>query len=180
MLRLIFQLLKAGIFYIYKAGIPIWVTIKTIGPYKVAAVGMTFSNFFLNIYTFSQKANASAFNLVFKSAATTLTGSLNQILQSGETLLYGPGIIDRFIAVGLIAFAVSTWYLYILAWEMIRSRVPQTAWYLLLAFSLLALVWGNNGSQELFQVLDLGREAAQIAANETVNQTANQTINSTG
>lgn len=172
MLRLLWALIKGGLSYLYTGLLPVWITIKTIGPYKVGAVVLTFNGFLINLYTFSQATTHSNFNLVINAVASTLTGSLNQLLKAGDTLLQGPGILDRIIAIFLIVAAISTWYLWILGWEILKSRLPQTAWYLLLLFSMLVMVWGNNSTDTLFEVFELGKHAAEAATNQTaVNAT---------
>lgn len=168
--------LKAGLFYFWRVLTPLWVVAKQKGPYKVAALLLTFTGFFTHLYTLAQTQQMKNLDLALTALANTLTGSLQQAVAAGETLLSGPGLLQGVAAVYFIVLSVATWYLYWIGWGMLKKRVPELTYYLLVVFSLVLLVWSSDGADAVIEAFDMVKDAAdQAAGNASVNQSANST-----
>jgi hypothetical protein len=175
-------LLKAGLVYLWRFAAPIWILMKQKGPYKVAALLVTFTGFFTHLYTLGQTQQMKNLDLALTALANTLTGSLQQFVAAGNTLLSGPELFQAVAAVYFIILSVATWYLYWIGWGMLKKRVPELTYYLLVLFSLALLVWGGDGADAVLDAFDLVKDAAdQAVGNESVNTTNTTTANtSTG
>lgn len=165
----ILGILKAGLLYLWKVATPLWIVAKQRGPYKVAALFLTFTGFFSHLYSLSQTQSLRHADLALTALANTLTGSLDQLAAAITTLLNGPSLLQFVAALYFIAVSVATWYLYWLGWGMLWKRVPNLTYYMLVVFSLVVIIFGWDGADSVVEVFDLVKEAAD----QTVNQSGN-------
>lgn len=133
--------LKAGLLYLWKVATPLWIVAKQRGPYKIAALFLTFTGFFTHFYSLSQTQSLRHVDLALTALANTLTGSLDQLAAAITTLLNGPTLLQFVAALYFIAVSMATWYLYWIGWGMLRKRVPHLTYYLLVAFSLILIIF---------------------------------------
>lgn len=171
--------LRTVVGYFWRTAAPVWIVVKRKGPYKVAALLLSFSGFFTHLYTLGQTQDMKYIDLAITALANTLTGSLQQLSASIRTLLGGPGVFQVVAAVYFIAVSIATWYLYWIGWGMMKKRVPELTYYILVAFSLVLLVWGSDGADAVVETFNLVKDAADQAANQPVNSPGTPATNNT-
>ena len=166
-LMIYWVLLKAG----WKFLAPIWVVLKQKKWYKVGAIFLTFGSFLLYFYTFMKTGDTSLLNAATDALAATINGSLEELKQSGQVLIGPKGLGKKAFALFLAAASFAKIYLYLVGWKMLKKRVPELTFYLLIGFSFYLLTWGSTDANALFEVFDFAGTAADQAANNPMINT---------
>lgn len=173
----VFAVLKIVLGYGWKLFYPLWIVLRQRGPYKAAAIGLAFTNFWVQLYTFMQTTESGALKLAFDALAAAIVGGFRQVTSAGYIMISNPTdpviIVKSLILMVLGLSSIMLWYM---GWRMLKRKVPELTYYILVTVLAVALAWGMNELDAVFEVFDMVKVAADTAAgNETVNQTVNQT-----
>lgn len=172
-LLLLGTVFKGGLAYLYKAAYPAIIVLRQKSPYKIAAVGLAFSNFFIYLYSFIQTGNLTLIDSALNALGATLVGGFNQMTTGGWVLLQNPGSPLKIItAIVMIVLGFATLSLWFIGWKFAKRRVPELTYYILVFTLLLALSWSFDGLNSVFEMLDLIEVASETAnTNSTMNAT---------
>lgn len=168
--------LKTVIGYGWRFLAPIWVVVKSKKWYKIGAIFLTFGSFLLHFYSFMKTGDTSLLNTATNALAATINGSLQELVQSGKVLIGTADLKKKGFAVFLFLAAFARIYLYFLGWKMLKKRVPELTYYLLVSFSFYLLTWGSQDANTLFQAFDFAQTAADQAASQAGQQMVNSTL----
>lgn len=170
----VFAVLKVVLGYGWKLFYPVWVVARQKGPYKAAAIALAFTNFWVNFYAFIQTKDAGALSSAIDALAATIAGGFKQFTTAGYVMISNP--TDPFIiikALILMVLGLSSILIWYMAWKMLKRKVPELTYYILVTALAISLAWGANELDAMFEVYNLVEVAAESASgNETVNQSA--------
>lgn len=158
--------MKSLLAYSWKFLAPLWILLKSKNPWKIAAIALTFASFILHFYSFLTVGDASLLLSATNALAATITGSLQEIITSAPVLVSPSGLDAKMLAVFILFMASARIYLYFVAWRMLKNRVPELAYYLLVFFTFYLLNWGSQDANALFEAFNLAQSAADQAASE--------------
>jgi hypothetical protein len=167
--------------YAYKALYPAIIVLRQKSPYKLLAVFLAFSNFFVYFYTFVKTGNTSLFRSALNALGATLIGAFNQVTTGGWVLLQNIGDpIKMILATIMMILGFATISLWFIGIKMVKKRMPELTYYVLVFALLFALSWGADGLNSIFEVTDLVKTTAETVQNNgTVNASAAAPENAT-
>lgn len=159
---------KFAVGYVWKLLAPVYVVLRQKSPYKVAALGLAFTNFWVYLYSFVNSGDRGALSAAFDALAATVVGGFTQITTAGWIMISNPGnpikIIGSIIMIVLGASSIMLWFI---GWKMLKKRVPELTYYILVTVLMLALAWGMNDLNAIFEITDLASSVAESAENGT-------------
>lgn len=170
---IITTILKSVGSYGYKALYPAIIVLRQKSPYKIAAVGLAFSNFFLYLYSFIQTGEFTLLKSAIKALFSTIVGGVNQITTGGWVILQADGdIIKIILALIMMVLGFATLSLWFIGWKMAKKRLPELTYYTLVISLLITGMLAVDGLNQIFEMTDLIQTTAEtVQGNQSVNAT---------